>query len=487
MKVAVIGGGVLGLTLAYRLATEGHRVDVLEAEPALGGLAAAHDYGPFTWDRFYHCVLPQDTSLIALLEDLGLAGNLRWTKTGTGYYARGRMYDMNGNADFLRFPLLTLVDKGRLAAAVIYATRFANPNDLYKVSAEQWLIRICGRRGYDVFWRPLLKAKFGPFHDQVAAVFIYATLVRLFGARSAAAGQESLGYVSGGYHAILGRFAERLREKGGTIRTSAPVTAISEVPSPSSVGAPGCRVEWRDGAGTQGSQPAQGGRPAADHHAIYDQVFFTAPTRLARRVTAAPFLPHVETVERENPTSAHYLGVACLVLALEKPLTPYYVLNIGESSIELTGLIEMTNLVDRSKETANLSLLYLPRYMDSESKDLEAPDAALRDGMIERGLKRLFPDFDARRARYAGVHRARYVQPLPLVRDGGGPKGDPTPALARPFQIVNTSMLRCATLNNNEVVALVDRFMSKNRDRLVPTPSTSPGPGPAPAPRRSTG
>ena len=474
MKAAVIGGGVLGLTLAYRLASAGHEVDLLEAEPALGGLAAAHDYGPFTWDRFYHCILPQDTALIALLDDLGLAADLRWTRTGTGYYARGRMYDMNGNADFLRFPLLTLVDKGRLATAVIYATRFADPNALYKVSAEEWLIRICGRRAYSVFWQPLLKAKFGPFHDQVAAVFIYATLVRLFGARSAAAGQESLGYVRGGYRRILERFADRLRERGATIRTSAPVTAISRATSPS--GGIGCRVEWRD---------AQAGRPAGDNHGTagsgsaageYDQVFFTAPTRLARRVAASPLLPQVEAVERDNPTSSHYLGVACLVLALEKPLTPYYVLNIGESSIELTGLIEMTNLIDRSEETANLSLLYLPRYMDSESKEFEASDQALRDGMIERGLKRLFPDFDAARARYAGVHRARYVQPLPLVRDGTGSHvGDPTPALARPFQILNTAMLRCATLNNNEVVALVDRFMTKNRDPLATTPSTSRG------------
>jgi len=475
MKTAVIGGGVLGLTLAYRLASAGHSVDLLEAEPSLGGLAAAHDYGPFTWDRFYHCILPQDTALIGLLADLGLEKDLRWARTGTGYYARGRMYDMNGNADFLRFPLLTLVDKGRLAAAVIYATRFANPNDLYRVSAEQWLMKICGRRAYMVFWQPLLKAKFGPFHDQVAAVFIYATLVRLFGARSKAAGAESLGYVSGGYRRILERFADKVRAAGGTIRTGTPVTAITEVPAPSG-GGPGARVEWavRSGAAPGGATSAPGG--GADGGSdTYDQVFFTAPTRLARRVASAPFLPHVASVERDHPTSSHYLGVACLVLALEQPLTPYYVLNIGEPSIELTGLIEMTNLVDRMSETEGLSLLYLPRYMDSESKEFEGSDAALRDAMFERGLKRLFPSFDPAHARYAGVHRARYVQPLPLVRDGGGPEGDPTPALARPFQVLNTAMLRIATLNNNEVVALVDRFMTKNRAALAPTPGPSRG------------
>jgi protoporphyrinogen oxidase len=449
MKVAVVGGGILGLTLAHRLARKGHAVDLLEAEPALGGLAQAHDYGPFVWDRFYHCILPQDTSLIALLTEMGLQDDLRWTKTGTGYYARGRTFDMNGNADFLRFPLLTFLDKARLGAAIVYATRLARPEDLYRVTAEEWLTRLCGRRGYEAFWQPLLRAKFGPFHDQVAAVFIYATLKRLFGARSKAAGQESLGYVSGGYRRILERFSESLRGLGVTLRTSTPVRRIAPAAGGAPPGGSGrCLVTRRDLDGEERTE-------------TYDQVYFTAPTGLARRAVSKEFLPVVEEVEREHPTSATYLGVACLVLVLEKPVTPYYVLNIGESSVELTGLIEMTNLIDRSRETGGLSLLYLPRYMDSQSPDFEAPDEALREAMIERGMKRLFPGFDGSRARYAGIHRARYVQPLPLVRDGGAPAADATPEPRGPFQILNTAMLRCATLNNNEVVALVDRFTAK--------------------------
>ena len=37
----VAGGGVLGLTIALRLAEAGEKVDVVEAAPAVGGLAAA--------------------------------------------------------------------------------------------------------------------------------------------------------------------------------------------------------------------------------------------------------------------------------------------------------------------------------------------------------------------------------------------------------------------------------------------------------------
>jgi protoporphyrinogen oxidase len=434
---------MLGLTLGYRLARAGHRVEIFEAAPEIGGLAVWHDYGPFVWDRFYHCILPQDGQLLGLIRDLGLEGDLRWTKAGTGYYAQGRFFSMSSYLDFLRFPLMSVLDKARLGAAILYATRFADPWRLYRVTAAEWLTRTCGRRCYESFWRPLLKAKFGTYHDQVAAVFIWATLTRLYGARSATTAREKLGYVSGGYRRILGRLKERFRDLGVAVRTSAPVAAVRPAEG-------GCAVAWSE--------------EGEERSATFDQVFFTGPTRLAREVAGEAFRPHVDRVARDHPTSGAYLGVACLVLVLRRALTPYYVLNIGEESVEATGIIEMTNLIDRFAETRGLSLVYVPRYMDSGDPQFDAPEEALSESLMERGLKRLFTSLDVTDVVYRRVHRARFVQPLPLVRAAGGSRE--VPALERPFQVLNTSMLTCATLNNNEVVGLVDRFLAKSGSTL---------------------
>ncbi len=439
MKTAVVGGGILGLTLSYRLRGLGHEVELFEASDSLGGLASGHDYGPFVWDRFYHCILPQDRRLQGLLGELGLEPELRWRSTKTGYYAGGRLYDMSGNADYLRFPLLSLLDKARLGAAVIYATRFADPDALYTVSARDWLVRICGRQAYEVFWAPLLQAKFGPYHDRVAAVFIYATLKRLMAARTGAANKERLGYVRGGYNRILARFEEALRERGVNLHLGARVERIERT----AAGGDGCRMTFAAGSGAS--------------TATFDQVFFTAPTRLARRL-APDFSAHVDEMERRNPASAVYLGTICGVLVLRAPLTPYYVLNLGDPSIGLTGLIEITNLIDRREETAGRSLAYLPLYVKSDDPRFEAGDEALGEHFAGE-LGKLFPDLDPGSILHRAVHRERYVQPLPLVRDE---KPDPPrPGLmARPFQILNTSLLRCATLNNDEVVGLVDDFVA---------------------------
>lgn len=74
---AVIGGGMLGLTLAHRLRRDGNDVTLYEAAPDLGGLASAwtldvpgHD--PVVWDRHYHVTLLSDRRVRDLLGELDL-------------------------------------------------------------------------------------------------------------------------------------------------------------------------------------------------------------------------------------------------------------------------------------------------------------------------------------------------------------------------------------------------------------------------------
>jgi protoporphyrinogen oxidase len=464
MKVAVVGAGMLGLTLAHRLSKQGHQVQIFDSSDRIGGLACAQDFGEFTWDRFYHCILPQDGKLIGLLKELGLEGELRWKATGTGYYARGMFHNMSNNRDFLAFPLLSLFDKVRLGAAIFYATRFADPFQLYRITAKSWLIKTCGRKVYQVFWLPLLKAKFGPFHDQVAAVFIWATLTRLFGARTAGKNQENLGYVRGGYHAILGALEKSLVSAGAHIHLNTAVHAI-ETFAPASGRSAQCRLTLAP------SGSAAAGSTATELKQEFDQVYFTAPTALAAKAVTPELLPYVQRMAEWYPTSTAYLGVICLVLVLKKPLTPYYVLNIGED-LGLTGLIEMTNLIDTAEETKGRSLVYLPRYLESGDAQFSRTDAEVLREFLDGGLTKLFPDFSETEDLVSySVHRARYVQPLPLAREGGDSLGEipgkirKVPKPESPFQILNTSMLRCATLNNNEVVGLVDEFLNPHERR----------------------
>ncbi|MFN3980599.1 MAG: FAD-dependent oxidoreductase, partial [Caldilinea sp.] len=142
MKLAIVGGGIMGITLAYYLAKTGVSVDVFEASDTLGGLA-----GPLTLpdgvevDRFYHAILSSDAHLIDLCRELGIDGQMRFRETRTGFYHDRSIYSMNNIVEFLKFPPLGWIDRFRLGVTVLAAQRVRDWQELESVSIEEWLIR----------------------------------------------------------------------------------------------------------------------------------------------------------------------------------------------------------------------------------------------------------------------------------------------------------------------------------------------------------
>src|SRR5262245_5209851 len=226
MRIGIIGGGLMGLALADHLVGDGHHVTVYERAEQPGGLATWHDFGPFTWDRYYHVILPSDTALVQFMRRIGLGGSLRWRATCTGFYVDRAMHSLSSGLDFLRFPLLGLWSKFRLAATILYCSRIRDWKPLESVTLEEFLVRHSGRATFEKMWKPLLLAKLGENYRRVSAVFIWSYVKRLFSARDAAAQRESLGYVSGGYRAVFRRLLERIAAGGGEVRLGVEVAAV---------------------------------------------------------------------------------------------------------------------------------------------------------------------------------------------------------------------------------------------------------------------
>ena len=67
-STGIVGGGILGLTAAYRLAQRGVGVSVFERSHDLGGLVGSFDFAGAPADRFYHVILPTDDRVLRLAE-----------------------------------------------------------------------------------------------------------------------------------------------------------------------------------------------------------------------------------------------------------------------------------------------------------------------------------------------------------------------------------------------------------------------------------
>jgi protoporphyrinogen oxidase len=426
MRIGIIGGGLMGLALAERLSSDGHRVSVFERAEQPGGLATWHDFGAFTWDRFYHVILPSDTALVEFIRRIGLSDRLRWQATRTGFYVDRAFHSLSSGLDFLKFPLLGLWSKFRLAATILYCSRIDDWRRLEGMTVEDFLVRYSGRATFEKMWKPLLLAKLGENYRRVSAVFIWTYVKRLFSARDAAAQKEHLGYVSGGYRTVFKRLLEQISQSGGVVKTGVEVSSVRPAAAGIEIATAGDR----------------------EH---FDKVIFTGPVNVLRAV-ADPAL-----VQVPPQGDVEYLGVVCLVLVTRKPFCPYYILNIADEQIPFTGIIGMSSLVDTA-ETAGLCLTYLPKYVLSDDPILRRPDEELKADFMQ-GFRRMYPEFPE--SDIVGVHINRAVKVQPLQVIGYSSLVQAPKTRHDDFYVVNTAQFASNTLNNNEVIRSVNAFLSQ--------------------------
>jgi len=121
-KWGIVGGGIMGMTLAHRLSQQGHKVTIFEAAPELGGLVSPWKMDDVEWDKFYHVILLSDERTRTILKDIDLDDKIEWVETKTGFYINGKLYSMSDTIEFLKFPTLNLIDKFRLGLTILVAS-----------------------------------------------------------------------------------------------------------------------------------------------------------------------------------------------------------------------------------------------------------------------------------------------------------------------------------------------------------------------------
>jgi protoporphyrinogen oxidase len=422
---AVVGGGMLGMTMALRLAQRGQRVTLFEGASQLGGLASEWQLGDIVWDRHYHVTLLSDTALRNLLSELSLEEQIRWVNTKTGFYTDEHLYSMSNSLEFLQFPPLGLIDKFRLALTILHASRVNDPEKLEEIPVETWLRQWSGNRTTEKIWLPLLRAKLGSNYRNASAAFLWAIIARMYAARRSGLKKEMFGYVPGGYARILHALHLKLEQAGveivlGHRARRVQSTATGEV-----------EILFEN-----------------NQRETFDQVVLTLPAPVA-----ASLCPELASEELEKLRQVKYQGILCASLLLKKPLADYYVTNITDEGIPFTAVIEMSALVDRQQFGGN-ALVYLPKYLSPDDPAFELSDDHLRHRFLT-ALGKMYPAFKPSDVLAFKVSRVRQVFAIPTLHYS---QNLPSMFTSSPgIQIVNSAHIVNGTLNVNETVQLAER------------------------------
>lgn len=378
--VAIVGGGFTGLSVAYELAKKGIKVTVFEAEGEIGGLAAAFEVGGEKLDRFYHHWFTNDLAVMELIDELGLNDKVEISPTNTGVYYANNFFKLSTPWDLLNFTPLGFFDRIRLGLLALRARRVKDWKVLENKTAYEWLQELGGKNVYRIVWEPLLKGKFGPYAEQISAVWFWNKL-KLRGGSRGKAGEERLAYFKGGFVALAEALAARVRELGGCIELNSPVTSITKT-----------NGQWLV--------------------AVKDKVV------TADNVVATTALPLIADIVRDWASDTflksleriQYIGNICLVLELDRPLSETYWLNVNDPNFPFVGVIEHTNF-EKAETYGGKHIVYLSKYLPHTDALYSMSSDEFFDYAFPF-LKTMFPDLDRNWIQNYHLWRARWSQPV---------------------------------------------------------------------------
>ncbi|MCG8440439.1 MAG: NAD(P)/FAD-dependent oxidoreductase [Caulobacterales bacterium] len=382
-SIAIIGGGITGLTAAYRLARQGVDVTIFEASSDLGGLASGFALAGHPVEKAYHFLYKTDEYILALVKELGLEETLTFHPSSVSTYYDDVLYPMMTPIDLIKFTPLSFIDRIRAGVSVLYLQREKNWRKLSTITALDWLRRYAGRKVTDVIWEPLLRGKFDRYYDKVTMSWLWGRVLQRVDSRDAKVGGEALGYFEGGFKTIIDALEGPVREAGADIRLNAPITALAY-----------------EEASDQVVVSTAGGQER------FDRVLATTPSNVLAKLIGD--YESADPAYFEKLRSIDYLDAAVQVFATPQKFTPYYWHNINSPDAPFVVFLSLTNLVG-SERFDGMNIYYIGDYIPAEHEYMSMPAEDLKARWYGE-LQKIFPEFDPSQVVDDGVFRLRNAQ-----------------------------------------------------------------------------
>lgn len=232
MKVAILGGGVTGLTTGWLLQKKGHEVTILERAETPGGLCRSNEFSGFTFDRAGgHIIFSKDQEVMQFVRDLLGTENMVESERHTKIYYRG---------DYVKYPFENGIGDLPDADKLDCLQGYIDAHYKRQAGAEQpdnfrdWVLWRFGEGIARCFMFPYNEKIWKIELEKLATSWVAGRVpdAPLEDVLQAAIGISTEGYkhqavfwypIKGGFQAITDRLAEKV---GPALRTATPVENV---------------------------------------------------------------------------------------------------------------------------------------------------------------------------------------------------------------------------------------------------------------------
>ena len=282
---------------------------------------------------------------------------------------------------------MPLLDRVRMGFAGLYLGRQKDGSRYESVTAADWVRKNMGKGAYDAVWGPLLRGKFGDSHDKLAMVWLWNKIhLRLSSRKGGPAAKEQLGYLEGSFGVYIDELARRLQASDlADIHTG---RAVKEV--------------IVEGGRARGLMLADGER------AEFDAVIACMPAHVFQKL--APDLPQAYV---EKLTGVEWQSAMCYLMALDRPLSSIYWLNISDDEIPFIAAIEHTNFIS-PEVYGGKHIVYLSNYLRPDHPYMQMDIDEIEKIYLPH-LKKINPEFSPDWIKERWLFKGPYAQPIVTV------------------------------------------------------------------------
>jgi squalene-associated FAD-dependent desaturase len=299
--VAIVGGGLAGLSAAAALCERGFRVELFEARRRLGGRAGSYvdkDAGQ-TIDHCQHVAMACCTSFLDLCRRTGILEFFAPHGTLHFFGPEGERCDFQASSwlpaplhlglAFLGLTYLSLAERLSIAATLLRLSRLPAKEQPGEMTIGQWLQQQKqSPRAIERFWQVVLVSALGESLDRASLTAARKVFVDGF---MSARGASDVWIPKVPLEELYKRIAEWLAKRGVDIHLSSPVSRIESQPNGK------LSLQFKDGPP----------RP-------FDTVIAAIPWRLAAEILPASVASQIPVIHSAPITSLH--------LWFDRPITP---------------------------------------------------------------------------------------------------------------------------------------------------------------------
>jgi protoporphyrinogen oxidase len=386
-KVAVIGAGFTGLASAVELVNKGFQVSIFEASDQAGGLAGGF-YPPMnsSWkwklESYYHHVFTNDADIIRLAKMVGSPVLIK--KPITNSFVLNQEIQMDSPISLLRFSGISLFSRLRMGVGLALLKMIPNGLFLERYRVMDSLPLLLGKEGYQVVWEKLLRAKFGPYIDQVNLAWFWGRVSKR---------TKNLGYFEGGFAGLVEKIVEYIEKKGGRVVLGTEIATVrsTEIRNDEDGGT-------RDDPADSFAVRRAGGGVLVDGER-FDAVVLTTPAESINKIVEGVDFPRLD-----------YLWGQTLILETSQKLLQGYWLNILEDDWPFLVMVDQANFIDK-KYYGGSHLVYLGNYLPEGHKQLKMSKEELLS-LYDPFIKKVNKYFSKKKIKNLFLFRSPYAQPV---------------------------------------------------------------------------